>query len=181
MTTALSPSSTTHLLIPALQWRREDTPRARRVAAVALSTELNAVITLASVAQSATELGCMGLSIRQAWEESADNLLALAGSPDNVELRVRPGPDSYHLFVRGTRATSWLAHPRTFHFLHRTVRSRVGFDPVFHLPALDSEYVEVSTTRRTRETFTHSAVYRNGFPVPAHLGHTRSNAFLLAA
>lgn len=68
--------------------RRSDQPsklteRQRKAATIALSRQLEAVIFYQGVEISPENLGCLGLTVRQAWDLCASNLLFWATIPDD--------------------------------------------------------------------------------------------------
>lgn len=71
------------------------------------------------------ELGRRGLTMRQAWDSAALQLLRAQRDPYTVHFDVRNssfslGPKSPRGFeVKGDPAASWLAHPKAFQMLHR--------------------------------------------------------------
>ncbi|MCK2199467.1 hypothetical protein [Corynebacterium callunae] len=98
-----------------------------------LSAELYMGLSSRSKTLSFRAVGELGLSIRQAWDVAADNLVALAQDGQGVRFDLRNASlstdiDTYALEVKvpGSPITAWLAHPRTFSILHRHLESRLG-------------------------------------------------------
>ncbi|WP_257161327.1 hypothetical protein [Corynebacterium cystitidis] len=71
------------------------------------------------------DLGRMGVSVHEAWDRAARNLLAQNSSSEGVEFLIRPA----HRRLDGTpgwdiaHARKWMAHPSTFTVLHRHLHS----------------------------------------------------------
>lgn len=141
--TLIAPHRTTSDLLPlfrpAVRRREHLNPRAR-LATVALSASLTAVVELAGRAQSEDALARRGLRIRQAWDESARQLIAAAQTVHGTRFWTRPVSDA-GLEVRSDAApvSAWLAHPRPFQLLNEHLKKLLDTpQPVYLLPDADT-------------------------------------------
>ncbi|MFP7364501.1 hypothetical protein SFC07_01770 [Corynebacterium callunae] len=102
-------------------------------ARLSLSAELYMGLSARGKTLSFRALGELGLSIRQAWDISAENLIALAQDGVGVRLDLRSAhfstgieTSALEIKVPGAPITSWLSHPRTFTILNRHLEHRLG-------------------------------------------------------
>lgn len=115
----------------------------------------------------------MGLSIRGAWDEAADNLLRLARTAEGLRVWLRPVTDSwFEVAVDGAAASSWLAHPKTFTVLNNHLGEILRAPVYYRVPGVQAHTLFVTATRThlaaldtPEESF--DVVYSAGFPVPA--------------
>lgn len=170
------------LLLPGLAHRRaERSPLGQPAhvggaAAVALSAHLDAVITRGGVELTREDIGRTGISLRRAWDEAAGNLIALATRNGAIPVALAPAAawessGWFELSVTGTRATSWLAHPRTFTVVDEFLATRLGERPHYLLldPAAATVLVTGGPTAPLNGGGDDVVVYQAGFPVPARL------------
>lgn len=111
------------------------------------------------------EVGCTGLSVHQAWNAAADELVPRAVTDSGVEFLVRDPtialgpselPPGYEVDGHGAPAAAWLAHPKTFTVLHRHFES-----------VMAPQHGLVYATRDDKELFVFDAPVED---VRAHLG-----------
>ncbi|WP_080794144.1 hypothetical protein [Corynebacterium pacaense] len=173
------------------------------------SINLSAQLTMGLRARGATVsyrgLAELGLSIRQAWDAAAGNLINLAAGPAGTcfylrEARTITSVASAAVQVRtpGAPISAWLAHPRPFTILDGHLRDQVGDSIIYLLPSADCLIAAAVSDPRLGKLcdwLRHTAenpiirggelisaeplVYLNGFPgSPASVMHRRT--FLVA-
>lgn len=162
----------TGVIVPQL---RSTSSTSSPAASIALSRRHDAVLYLDGAVQTPADLGRAGLSIRAAWDQSAENLLRLARGDAGVRFWLRPltgtGEESrwHELAVDGAAATSWLAHPRTFTVLNNYLADRFAASPVYDFDEDTSWTLRVrggDGSLRVPQPLSSEIVYRSGFPVP---------------
>lgn len=86
----------------------------------------------------------LGLSTRQAWDLSADNLVVAARRPQGTRFYLRDAVQttlidapSIQIRVPGAPVTAWLAHPRTFTILNKHLEQRLGPNITYWAPLSD--------------------------------------------
>lgn len=163
-------------LLPAVR-RREHVNRPGRTAAIALSGTLTAVIEVSGREQSEDDLARRGLRIRQAWDESACQLIAAAQTIHGTRFWTRPVQGG-GLQVRtdAAPASAWLAHPLPFRLLNEHLSALLATpQPVYLLP--DSHTLLVfpdlpspAVPRAERESWLspRPLVWQRGFPAESH-------------
>lgn len=80
----------------------------------------------------------VGLTTRQAWDQSATNLLKCATTPEGIRFDLRDAEttttiasSALEIRVPGAPITAWLAHPQTFTVLNRHLELRLGPAPLY--------------------------------------------------
>lgn len=183
------------LLLPELVYREDVEDRVHLpvdlqwAATVALSRELDAVITCNGSALSREDIGRYGLSIRRAWDDAAGNLIACATSDGTIAISLTPTTDWsatgwFELAVEATKATSWLAHPRTFTVLNDFLTSRLAATPCYLITDPSSPTLLVTGgTGDQIPTSGDLVTYQAGFPVPVNTTRLAATGagFLLAS
>lgn len=161
----------------------------RKPAAIALSLELDAVLVAGGQVLSREDLGRRNLSLQAGWDEAAGNLIALAINREGAiaaSLTHSGHGQWWKLSIGETCAGSWLAHPHTFSIVNDFLRTRLGGEPYYRLPAPGERSMLVTadapTVADTNERDV--VIYQAGFPVPLDrarpVEHTGAG-FLLAS
>lgn len=94
------------------------------------------------------------LTLHQAWDQAAANLIREAQKPAGTQFLVRPVGAGLEIRTRGSEARSWLAHPSTFTVVHKHLRGLLGFEPSYRL----GRYLVAAPHREGMIR------YRHGFP-----------------
>lgn len=106
---------------------------------LALNRDLNVHLSYSGHLLSYEDLGKESLSLHSAWELAATNFLRLSHQEIRSEAIIfDPGghsPDGWVLNSPQVEVASWLAHPRCFHLLERTLRRRTGCQELAYLLA----------------------------------------------
>ncbi|QDQ21307.1 hypothetical protein [Corynebacterium glutamicum] len=131
----------------------------------------------------------VGLTTRQAWDQSATNLLKCATTPEGIRFDLRDAEttttiasSALEIRVPGAPITAWLAHPQTFTVLNRHLELRLGPAPLYlapnshtliAIPAGDPQIFEFERWARSllevggvEGIVDKLLVYRHGFPCP---------------
>lgn len=130
----------------------------------------------------------LGLSLRQAWNASAFNLLSASHNGHSLRFHTRPAsarlssrcPQGVEVTMDGCHTTSWLAHPQTFTLLHEHMRSLLSSSNLVYLAPredilfvlADTSFSEATawaqyaaeTTALYSALITFPLVWNNGFP-----------------
>lgn len=97
----------------------------------------------------------VGLSIRQAWDQGATNLIQSATTLEGVRIDLRTADfltgiklpknrsktlqgTALEIRIPGAPVTSWLAHPRTFTLLNNHMELRLGSHPRYLVPTANT-------------------------------------------
>lgn len=164
------------VLLPAVR-RREHLNRPGRTAAIALSGTLTAVVEMDGRAQSEDALARRGLRIRQAWDESAHQLIAAAQTLHGTRFWTRPVRDGgLQIRTDAAPASAWLAHPHPFRLLNEHLSALLATpQPVYLLPDShtllafpDLPSPPVSSAGRESWLSPRPLVWQRGFPAEAH-------------
>lgn len=176
---------------PATRSRLGHPAHLHSAAAVALSLRLDAVITASGRALSREDIGKTGISIRRAWDEAAGNLIALATRDGTIPVTLTPAPawtgtGWFELSIGSTKATSWLAHPRTFTTVNDFLAARLGGLPHYLVadPGASTLLVSGGRAGELNAGSEDVVVYQAGFPVPSPVAGSPGVAgatFLLAS
>lgn len=138
------------------------------VAAISLSRDLCATFVCGDVDVSYRGLSELDLSAQQAWELSAQNLIARAQTPEGIRVLTRPYADGLQVAMPGAPGTSWLAHPHTFTILDEHLSSLLHRPVAWWTP---SPGKLVAVPRESTDKHEGTLVeWRHGFPaaVPCH-------------
>lgn len=133
-------------------------------ASIALSRTHRAVLRLEGHLQTMADLAAAELTLRQAWDQSARNLISLATTDRGVRLWTRRATDDWwEVSGHGSSGRAWLAHPRTFRLLHRHLCTLVGGRPAYLIDESGSLMVSASQIPDG------ALLYSSGFPQRAEV------------
>lgn len=158
---------------------------------IALSRDLCVGLRYGAVTMTHTAVALSGLSLREAWNYAADNLLNRAHTAQGIAIDIRPSwhctrrPDTRGYQVRigdDVPATAWLAHPATFRALNEHFEKMFSGPVHFHAPSENLLFVHEDTPHPTaldRWVYDHfikhpnsqllspqPVVFDKGFPIP---------------
>ncbi len=163
-------------LLPAVR-RREHLKRSERIATIALSATLSAVMESDDRAQSEDSLARHGLGVRQAWDEAAQQLIAAAQTIHGTRFWTRPvHGGGLQVRTDAAPASGWLAHPRPFRLLNEHLSALLSTpQPVYLLPDNhtllafpDLPPPPDSPAERRSWLSPRPLVWQRGFPAEAH-------------
>lgn len=162
-------------LLPAVR-RRDHVHRPGHIAAIALSGTLTAVLEISGREQSEDALARRGLRIRQAWDESARQLIAAAQTIHGTRFWTRPVlGGGLQVRTDAAPASAWLAHPHPFRLLNEHLSVLLATpQPVYLLPDNHTllafpDLPSPSSSPADRESWLspRPLVWQRGFPAEA--------------
>ncbi|WPF65399.1 MULTISPECIES: hypothetical protein [unclassified Corynebacterium] len=188
------------LLRPSLLLRQSeegpllDEAYGRAPAAIMLSRDFASGLFLGEQPAAHDDIAALGMSLHQAWDRSAAQLLSTAQRTQGTQFRTRAasalhphfrGQPVWQVDCPGSPATAWLAHPYPFTVLHRHLTSLgSGAQPWYFAPRPDillaaPQGTEVDLSVIPVRLCAHPIGYRHGFPtlfpgsVGRSVGHSR--------
>jgi hypothetical protein len=125
---------------------------------IALSKDLCVGLRYGNVTMTHTAVALSGLSLREAWNYAADNLLNRAHTAQGIAIDIRPSSQATRRAdTRGYQirigddvpATAWLAHPATFRALNEHFEKLFSSPVHFHAPTENLLFVHQDTPHPT--------------------------------